>query len=287
MNLAYPIYQNLSYDSSSEIAKSLFSIHLIKNARGNFPNEIIAKEINIHGMADAEIKGLLELKNSGANVPEVYGIYKKGNIEFILMEYLPFNSKQTSEMIKNNLLQLYMNNKNEKSSKWGFYENNFIGTIIQYNKFYDNFTDYWMESRILPLVNILSENKFSFSKNKIKFIKRIENAINMWELNIYQPKLIHGDLWNGNLLFSGEKNYFIDPSVSYGNPEQDLAMLDLFGSPLNHADRAKILEKINQSDSYPERIGFWKIYPLLIHLVLFGESYLGSLSSAWSTLPLE
>ena len=45
------------------------------------------------------------------------------------------------------------------------------------------------------------------------------------------PALVHGDLWWGNVLFGRDgRAWLIDPSVHGGHPEEDLAMLALFGA---------------------------------------------------------
>ena len=45
------------------------------------------------------------------------------------------------------------------------------------------------------------------------------------------PALVHGDLWWGNVLFGRDgRAWLIDPSVHGGHPEEDLAMLGLFGA---------------------------------------------------------
>jgi fructosamine-3-kinase len=78
------------------------------------------------------------------------------------------------------------------------------------------------------------------------------------------------------------RNYIIDPSISYGCPEQDLAMLDLFSSALSHESKIEILDQLQyDSSQYIERVPFWQIYPLLVHVVLFGKNYIPSLNQAW------
>ena len=49
------------------------------------------------------------------------------------------------------------------------------------------------------------------------------------------PSRIHGDLWAGNVLWSGEAGWLIDPAAHGGHRETDLATLALFGAP--HLDR--------------------------------------------------
>ncbi|MGW0583560.1 fructosamine kinase family protein, partial [Streptomyces sp. NPDC002920] len=50
------------------------------------------------------------------------------------------------------------------------------------------------------------------------------------------PARLHGDLWNGNVLWGSDGNaWLIDPATHGGHRETDLAMLRLFGCP--HLDR--------------------------------------------------
>lgn len=91
--------------------------------------------------------------------------------------------------------------------------------------------------------------------------------------------LLHGDLWRGNVHTerSGAP-CLVDPSAYFGDPEVDLAMMHLFGgfSP-------------NVFDAYDEvlppragrslRRSAYQLYPVLVHVVLFGGSYVGQLNS--------
>jgi fructosamine-3-kinase len=53
------------------------------------------------------------------------------------------------------------------------------------------------------------------------------------------PSLLHGDLWWGNVLFGADgRAWLIDPSVHGGHPEEDLAMLALFGQVPDRLVRA-------------------------------------------------
>lgn len=89
------------------------------------------------------------------------------------------------------------------------------------------------------------------------------------------PSLLHGDLWWGNVLTSGDGSaWLIDPSVHGGHPEEDLAMLALFGSVPDHLRHA--YEEVRAlAPDWPERTALFQLYPLLVHTVLFGGSYRG------------
>jgi fructosamine-3-kinase len=87
------------------------------------------------------------------------------------------------------------------------------------------------------------------------------------------PALVHGDLWWGNVLFGSDgRSWLIDPSVHGGHPEEDLAMLALFGAVPDRLLGA-YLEVQPLWSGWPERIALFQLYPLLVHSVLFGGGY--------------
>ncbi len=85
--------------------------------------------------------------------------------------------------------------------------------------------------------------------------------------------LLHGDLWWGNVLFGADgRAWLIDPSVHGGHPEEDLAMLALFGTVPDRLLRA-YEEVAPLHAAWTERIALFQLYPLLVHSVLFGGGY--------------
>ena len=87
------------------------------------------------------------------------------------------------------------------------------------------------------------------------------------------PALLHGDLWWGNVLFGRDgRSWLIDPSVHGGHPEEDLAMLALFGSvPARLLDAYR--ELLPLQPGWEDRVALFQLSPLLVHAVLFGGGY--------------
>jgi fructosamine-3-kinase len=94
------------------------------------------------------------------------------------------------------------------------------------------------------------------------------------------PSRIHGDLWSGNILWSGGAGWLIDPAAHGGHRETDLAMLALFGAP--HLDRilAAYREQAPLPAGWSERVPLHQLHPLLVHVCLFGAAYTGPVLSA-------
>lgn len=83
--------------------------------------------------------------------------------------------------------------------------------------------------------------------------------------------LLHGDLWRGNVHFSGGKGNFIDPACYHGHGEVDLAMLHLFGAP-----PPEFQDAYGPLDAgAAERRPIYQLWPALVHLRLFGAGYRG------------
>jgi fructosamine-3-kinase len=88
------------------------------------------------------------------------------------------------------------------------------------------------------------------------------------------PARLHGDLWSGNVLADRDgMPWLIDPAAYGGHREIDLAMLDLFGV-IPARTIAAYDELYPMADGWRERIPLWQLFPLLVHAVLFGGSYL-------------
>lgn len=87
------------------------------------------------------------------------------------------------------------------------------------------------------------------------------------------PSRIHGDLWSGNVWWSGGHAWLIDPAAHGGHRETDLAMLALFGAPF----LAEILRSYESvaplADGWRARVPLHQLHPLLVHACLYGAEY--------------
>ena len=87
------------------------------------------------------------------------------------------------------------------------------------------------------------------------------------------PALLHGDLWWGNVLFGTDgRAWLVDPSAHGGHPEEDLAMLALFGAVPDRLLRA-YREVLPLGDGWEDRVQLFQLPPLLVHALLFDGGY--------------
>ena len=260
---------------SSYHSSSLFSLYRVK-IRGR-KNDLAAKIMHSGDMAKTESEGLKALRDAGADVPECYGYYFNGRAAVLFMDFVETGRSSGKEAIVKNLSGLYA----KTFPEWGWNSFNFIGTKKQPNRLHKNFSDYFIQDRIEAQAKEAVDRKLLSGSFASVMSSVVRKRAEEWDLNACGPRLIHGDLWSGNVLHSSDgKAYIIDPSVSYGHPEQDLAMLDLFGGPLGHKEKLAIGESFSMQENYAERISYWQIYPLLVHVNIFGTSYASQLENA-------
>ncbi|MFF0456671.1 fructosamine kinase family protein [Nocardia africana] len=94
------------------------------------------------------------------------------------------------------------------------------------------------------------------------------------------PCRIHGDLWSGNLMWTEGGVRLVDPAAHGGHRETDLAMLRLFGAPYPSHILGAYRERFPLSPGAEQRVALHQLYPLLVHVVLFGGGYRGQAIAA-------
>jgi hypothetical protein len=87
------------------------------------------------------------------------------------------------------------------------------------------------------------------------------------------PSRLHGDLWSGNASADGDGTPCVfDPAVAGGSRELDLAMMRLFGGfPGRTFDAYQ--ESFPLLPGHADRIALYQLYFLLVHVAIFGGSY--------------
>ena len=160
--------------------------------------------------------------------------------------------------------------------KFGFECDTVIGGLPQPNPLSESWPVFFRDARLCHMADkAVAERKLPVElRHRIDHLaERLETWIN----NSGSPALLHGDLWRGNILCAdGRISGFIDPAIYFGDPEIELAFTTLFNTfgPV-FFDRYREHHKIKPG-FFEERRDIYNLYPLLIHVRLFGGAYVGS-----------
>ncbi|GAA4274072.1 fructosamine kinase family protein [Aquimarina gracilis] len=217
-------------------------------------------------MFETEAQGLQKLKDTSTFiVPEILHIGVVDNIAFLMLQYID-QAKSNVTFWENFGKQLGRLHRNTESY-FGLEENNYIGSLPQYNSICESASEFYITQRLEPQFKIASQNGFSFSRLS-GFYKNISE-----EIPDEASSLIHGDLWRGNYMVSqGGEPCLIDPAVAYAPREMDIAMMHLFGG--FNSQLFKIYNEVFPLQmGWNDRISIFQLYYLLVHLNVFGSSY--------------
>jgi len=228
------------------------------------------------GMFETEHKGLNLLHSTQSiHVPQPYftGVFE--NNSFIIIEYIESTARQADfwEQFAGNIAAMHRN----RAASYGLDYDNYIGSLKQENTLRADWVDFFINYRIEPQLNL------AFNANLInKPLLSKFSALHKRLADIFpeeQPALLHGDLWSGNFTVNsrGEPSIF-DPAVYYGHREMELAYTQLFGG-FHSTFYSAYQQYYPVEKGFEKRKDYYNLYPLLVHVNLFGTSYLQQINS--------
>ena len=223
-------------------------------------------------MLESEAKGLAMLRDAGAvQVPKVVGHALADGHTLLLMEWLEPGRRGADFFLRfgAGLAQLH----SHSDATFGLDHDNYIGSLPQCNRRHPTWTAFFTEERLDPQLRMAVDDG-ALGRETVRHFERLYARLE----EIFPtepPALLHGDLWIGNYLTGPDGHAaIVDPAVYFGHREMDLAMTRLFGG----FDAAFY---IGYHDIHPLEPGFearvdiCNLYPLLVHVNLFGGGYAG------------
>ncbi|MEC9373908.1 MAG: fructosamine kinase family protein [Planctomycetota bacterium] len=159
---------------------------------------------------------------------------------------------------------------------YGFEYDTLIGGLHQANPKGDDWVGFFREHRLLAMAREAQRA----GRLPGELMGRVERMAGMLDGLLEAPEapsLLHGDVWSGNVLAEGGRvTGFLDPAIYRGHPEIELAFITMFGT-FGEAFFARYREIRGIADGFFEaRRDIYNLYPLLVHVRLFGGGYVSS-----------
>ena len=215
------------------------------------------------GTADDQLKieaaGLKRLQNAGCEMPSVHHVDQS----CLVMDYVSPGPAQEDDLAEQ-LARLHTHTVAMDAPAQAIY----IGNLrLEPTKLCTRWKDFWVTQRIAPLLELTDAQLGSRRQG-------LERLLHTYEPPVEGPCVLHGDLWNGNVIYGQHGACLIDPSVWVGERGVDLAMMKLFGG-----FGARFWQAYESNAPIPKAVQdalpFYQLYYLLVHVYFFGSSYIG------------
>jgi len=196
----------------------------------------------------------------------------------LIMEHLPSGGAITGDAQRHGA-ELLAALHGITQTTFGLEKDTMIGGLHQPNPATKSWVDFFRDQRLM----YMGGEAVNAGRLPAAMMARVEalcEKLDQWLTEPSAPSLIHGDMWSGNVLCAaGRITGLIDPAIYYADPEIELAFATLF-STFGDAFFSRYAELRPMEDRFfEERRDLYNLYPLLVHVRLFGESYVGSVDA--------
>lgn len=226
-------------------------------------------EARCHALFIAEAAGLQAVAATHTlRVPQVIAHGASEGMSFLVLEHLQLGGRGDARRLGEQLAALHRH----RADRFGFPQDNFIGSTPQPNGWTDDWLDFWRERRLGHQLRLAAQNGYGGELQRLG-VKLMDALPDLFAGYSPQPSLLHGDLWGGNhgFLAEGTPTVF-DPAAYYGDRECDLAMTELFGGyPADFYAGYQAAWPLDAG--YASRRDLYNLYHILNHANLFGGSY--------------
>jgi len=213
-------------------------------------------------------------KGAGLPVPEV--LYADDKL--LLMRRLP-GGDDIGARAERHAADLVAALHDVSSSCFGFERDTVIGGLHQANPPENSWLDFFRDHRLLDM-GFRGVTSGRLPNSIMSRLERLAGRLGDWIEEPARPSLVHGDMWGGNVLCqNGCITGFIDPAIYFADAEIELAFTTLFGTFGDDFFARYQEHRPIKPDFFEARCDLYNLYPLLVHVRLFGGSYVHSVEN--------
>jgi fructosamine-3-kinase len=223
------------------------------------------------GMFESEARSLNLLRDAGAlTIPKVWRYGQKPDGAYLVLDFVAAGPQRVEywEDFGQRLATLHRHSH----PTHGLHFDNYIGALPQKNEPMENGVQFFVKNRLLVQAGrALYEGRIQ--PDLYERLQKLGEKLPGLLPN-EAPALLHGDLWSGNVMTGPDgRVVLVDPAAYYGLREAELAFTTMFGG-FDPQFYASYYESFPVENGFTERIPLYNLYPLLVHVNLFGGGYL-------------
>ena len=208
-------------------------------------------------------------------VPEVY----HDEPTLLLMEFIAGDQPLGAASLRH-LGELLAACHQVRGAAYGLERDTLIGPLHQPNPPTDSWVEFFRDQRLLYMTALARASGELPAALESRLL-RIAASLHDFLIEPAFPALIHGDMWRTNIIVRDNRIAgIIDPALYYAHNEMELAYMALFDGVGQEFFRA--YDEILPIDPafYETRRHIYNLYPLLVHLIIFGQKYIQPLNKS-------
>jgi len=239
---------------------------------------IVVAKADEDGLANLPVEaGMLGYLAANTALPVPNVLFSSDRL--LLMSFIPGDSRIT-DPVEHHAAELLAALHAITAPAYGFEWDTLIGGLAQPNPSTVSWIEFFAEHRLYYMAT--EATRAGCLPSRVD--SRVQDLCRHLADFLFEPErpsLVHGDVWTTNILAAGGRiTGFIDPAIYFAHNEVELAFTTLFGT----FDRA-FFKHYNElrpiaAGFFEERRDLYNLYPLLVHVRLFGGSYVSSVTTA-------
>lgn len=234
---------------------------------------LCAKAVRAHQTGQLDLEGwMLRYLSTRSELP-VPAVYH-ATPDLLVMDYVgekEGHHKDHEEEAARLIAQLHQN----EGEQFGLERDTLLGPLHQPNPESFDWVSFFTEHRLLYMAR-QAHGEGHLTADLFGRLQKLAEKIPELVPATQTPRLIHGDIWRGNVISGrGGIKAFIDPAIYHADPEIELAFIILFGTfSKRFFDAYHDINPI-APEFFEVRRHIYNLYPLLAHVRIFGQDYVG------------
>ena len=202
----------------------------------------------------------------------------------LVMDFIETDGGGITESVERHAGELIAQLHSTPRERFGYARDTLIGPLPQPNPQAMRWVPFFRDHRLLHMAE-RANAEGSLPAPLMRRIERLAGRLEDYLVEPAFPSLLHGDLWTGNVLVRGGRIAgFVDPAIYCGSREIELAFTTMFGTFGRTFFEAYQGSMRLEPGFHEVRRGLYNLYPTLVHVRLFGESYLGRVDQTLTKL---
>jgi fructosamine-3-kinase len=204
--------------------------------------------------------------------------------DLLVMDFIENDGGAITEDVERHAAELIAALHATPRESFGYAQDTLIGPLHQPNPKAARWIPFFRDARLMYMARE-AYMEWSLPAELFRRIERLAERLDDYLVEPPFPSLLHGDLWTGNVLVKGQRIAgFVDPAIYFGCPEIELAFTTMFGTFGPAFFEAYESLSPLEPGFHEVRRDLYNLYPTLVHVRLFGASYVGRVERTLSWL---